>query len=605
VASPEDLVGITIDGRYLIDATLARGGMAMVYRATDLRLDRTVALKVMHPHLANDPDFVQRFEREARAAARLHHPHVVNVFDQGTDGDSVYLAMEYVEGRTLRDVMRDFGPLTSEQALVIVEPILKALQAAHAAGYVHRDIKPENILIADDGRVKVADFGLARALSTSDTSATTGMIMGTVAYLAPEQVERGEADARTDIYATGIVLFEMITNQVPHSAETPIAVAFQHVHADVPAPSTINAAVPAPVDALVSRATNRDPARRFPDATAFLDQVGIVRGQLPTARPFAQTTAIPALHETVIVEPNEILPARRSRTGLIVGMFVVAAVALAGFAGWYLAVGPGKTIAVPDVIGSSVEQATETLGAVELTLVVVGEEFSDTAAANTIINTDPAPGSGVRLNGEVGALVSRGPERVEVPRVRGTSLTEAEQSLAAINLIVGERSTVFDTRIPEGNVVSTNPRAGTDVTSGSAVDLRISKGPAPVEIPDVAGDRTGAARTALTRLELDVQVTERFSESVAAGRVITIKPRAGRIVPAGETVELVVSKGPPPVTVPNLLDMPRAKAVSTLRALGLKARVQGSDVVLNRVRGQSPSAGSEVPRGSTVTVTLT
>jgi eukaryotic-like serine/threonine-protein kinase len=245
VTSLDDLVGTVVDGRYRIDAKLARGGMATVYQATDLRLDRVVALKVMHAHLATDPDFVQRFEREARAAARLHHPHVVGVFDQGTDGDRVYLAMEFVEGRTLRDVMREYGPLTPEQALVIVDPILKALQAAHDAGFVHRDIKPENILIADDGRVKVADFGLARALTSSDASATTGMIMGTVAYLAPEQVERGDADRRTDIYATGVVLFEMITNHVPHEGESPIAVAFQHVHADVPPPSQINPSVPA------------------------------------------------------------------------------------------------------------------------------------------------------------------------------------------------------------------------------------------------------------------------------------------------------------------------------------------------------------------------
>ena len=215
---------------------LARGGMATVYEAVDLRLDRVVALKVMHAHLADDPDFVSRFEREAKAAARLTHPHVVGVYDQGKADGHVYLAMEYVPGRTLRDVMKQFGPLTPEQALVLLDPILEALEAAHGAGFVHRDIKPENVLISDDGRVKVADFGLARAVETSNASATQGMIIGTVAYLSPEQVERGDADGRSDVYAAGILLFEMITGQVPHAGDSPLSVAYKHVNSDVPAP---------------------------------------------------------------------------------------------------------------------------------------------------------------------------------------------------------------------------------------------------------------------------------------------------------------------------------------------------------------------------------
>ncbi|MEI2726725.1 MAG: protein kinase [Verrucomicrobiota bacterium] len=287
-----------VDGRYRIDALLARGGMATVFVATDLRLDRTVALKIMHRTLAEDPGFVSRFEREARAAARLSHPHVVQVHDQGEDGDLVFLVMEYVPGRTLRDVLREHGRLTPSQALVVLDPVLEALEAAHRAGFVHRDVKPENVLIADNGGVKVADFGLARAIAASTTSAATqGVLIGTVAYLSPEQVERGVADARSDVYGAGILLFEMLTGSVPHAGETPLAVAYQHVNADVPVPSTVVPSTPAAVDDLVRRATRRDPDDRFHDASTFLAAVHQAQDSLPAPAPFERG------HDTVVVTP--------------------------------------------------------------------------------------------------------------------------------------------------------------------------------------------------------------------------------------------------------------------------------------------------------------
>ena len=284
----DGLVGTTVDGRYRVLSLLARGGMATVYEALDLRLDRVVALKIMHPHLAHDQAFVSRFQREARAAARLTHGHVVAVYDQGDDNGIVYLAMEYVPGRTLRDVLRQYGPLTPEQALVFLDPVLEALVAAHAAGFVHRDIKPENVLISDDGRVKVADFGLARAVEADGHSVTQGMIIGTVAYLSPEQVERGEADGRSDVYAAGILLFEMITGQVPHAGESPLSVAYQHVNSDVPPPSSIVRAIPPEVDALVVTATRRDATLRYQTAFDFLADTRRIRASLPPPRPFIE-----------------------------------------------------------------------------------------------------------------------------------------------------------------------------------------------------------------------------------------------------------------------------------------------------------------------------
>ncbi|HVE25745.1 MAG TPA: protein kinase, partial [Sporichthya sp.] len=284
----DGLVGTVLDGRYRVTRRLARGGMATVYEAVDTRLDRTVAVKVMHPGLAEDRDFVERFIREARAAARLSHPNVVAVFDQSADSGSVFLAMEYVEGRTLRDWLRDKHRLTPRETFAVMEPVLAALAAAHQAGLVHRDIKPENVLIADDGRVKVADFGLARAVTGGSHAATwgaptgTNTLIGTVAYLSPEQVEKGQADQRSDVYAAGILLYECLTGLQPFSGETPIQVAYQHVHYDVPRPSDQRPSLPPALDDLVLRATARDPAGRPPDAAAFLaEAVAVRRGLRP------------------------------------------------------------------------------------------------------------------------------------------------------------------------------------------------------------------------------------------------------------------------------------------------------------------------------------
>lgn len=617
-----DLVGRTVDGRYHVVSLLARGGMATVYEATDLRLDRVVALKVMHPHLAHDAAFVARFQREAKAAARLTHGHVVAVYDQGEDDGLIYLAMEYVPGRTLRDILRAYGPLAPEQALVFLDPVLEALGAAHAAGFVHRDIKPENVLISDDGRVKVADFGLARALQASPQSVTQGMIIGTVAYLSPEQVERGEADERSDVYAAGILLFEMITGQVPHAGDSPLSVAYQHVNTDVPAPSTVRAGLPAEVDALVVTATRREPVVRYQNATDFLADVRQVRALLPPPRPFVDT------RDTLVVEagtlgrpptppapprptppassraPEPVGPERRRRSRAIwVVLGLLVAVLLAAGAGWYLAA--GRTVPTPDVLGQEVPAATTALAAQGLLLAVGGEEFSETVPPGAIISSDPAPGDGVRPEGTVSVTVSKGPERYEVPSVKGLTQAQAEAAITEANLAVGQVTEDFDDRVDLGAVVSTSPRIGSPQKPGTPIDLIVSKGPRPVPVPDVAGLRQGAARDTLTAAGLKVSVTERFSERVVDGVVISVRPKAGTIVDSGSRVELVVSKGPPPVEVPNLVDLPRDRAVAALRQLGLKARVlEGAVTPLDRVLSQDPPAGTQVPKGSTVTIRI-
>lgn len=621
------LVGKTVGGRYEVRALLARGGMATVYEAIDLRLDRRVAFKVMHPHLAADPGFVARFEREAKSAARLAHPHVVGVYDQGEADGLVYLAMEYIPGRTLRDVIRQYGPLTTEQALVLLEPVLEALSAAHAAGLVHRDIKPENVLISHDGRVKVADFGLARAVATSDTNATAGVLIGTVAYLAPEQVERGDADARTDVYAAGVCLFEMITGRVPHSGDSPLAVAYQHVNADVPPPSSFVAGIPPEADALVRTATRRDPGQRYQSSGDFLADVRRTRAKLPTPVPFIDT---PAMNDTLVVGTGQYpvssddhegwdgrddgsyddefdYDARPRRSGVrwVVGLIVAVLVGAAGFAGWWLAAGPGTYSPTPDVVGQTFDQASAVLAEQGLALLSVAEDYSESVPAGSILSTDPAPGAGIAPGGTVDAIVSLGPERYPVPDVRGNDPEVATQAIIDAGLATGGRIEAFDDTVPIGQVARTEPAIGESVPPDTPVDLIVSKGPEPVELEDVTGRKQSVAVKRLEESGVQVSVTREFSESVPDGRVVSMDPQAGTTVDSGSTVALIVSKGPPPVEVPDLIDLRRGAAVEALERLGLRAQIDDGEFTrLNRVFDQSPSPGELVPRGSTVTLRI-
>ena len=644
VADP--VIGRLLDGRYRVGPRIARGGMATVYEATDMRLDRVCALKVMHPNLGDDHDFAARFVREARSAARLSHPNVVAVFDQGDDAGTLFLAMEYIPGRTLRDLIRNEAPLSPAKALALLDPVLSALAAAHQAGMIHRDVKPENVLLADDGRIKVADFGLARAV-TADTqhTATGGVLIGTVSYLSPELVVDGRADPRSDVYAAGVLLYEMLTGRKPHEAESPIQVAYKHVHEDVPAPSRSVPGIPSYVDALVARATARDRELRPADARVLLHQVRRVRAALdhgitddPELTADLTPTAPVLLNDSIdyvtedaptIVAPEQApdlperraralpaarpshggahpipptAPRRRRRGPLLLALLLVVAIVAAG-AGWYLTM--GRYTVTPGVINLSETQARERVEAAGLAFVVGGRQYSETVAAGSVIRTEPAAGSQILQDGTVTAILSKGPERYEVPQLRGLTEDQAQEELDEANLSFGESRERYSEKVPEGVVLRSDPAPGTELRPGTAVDLVVSLGPEPIKVRDFTGKDAERAEQVLTERGLVVEVTTENHDTVPEGRVISQSPAGGTLT-KGDTVRLVVSEGPVLVEVPDVTGSGVAAATSALEAAGFSVRTRESTlyVGLEYVVATDPEAGSMVPKGSVITLSL-
>ena len=599
----DPLVGRLLDGRYRLDRVIARGGMATVYEATDLRLDRTVAVKVIRPALAEDPDFVDRFAREARAAARLSSPEVVAVHDQGTDAatGTAYLVMEHVAGCTLRDVIRDRGPLSPARAVDLLEPVLRALAAAHGAGLVHRDVKPENVLLGDDGRVKVADFGLARAIESSNLTATTGLLIGTVAYLAPEQVEHGRSDARTDVYAAGILLFELLTGVPPYSSDSPMSVAYRHVHEDVPPPSRLVGGVPAELDDLVVSATRRDPSARPGDAGAFLAQLRAVRASLGGApRLESHPTLVVPRGSLVAPEPEPLAPRRRRRPSAVVLWALVAALlmgaAVAG--GWFLT--SGRYTDAPGVVGLTKVEATRALTDAGFEVEFVPSQHSETVPAQHIISQDPEPGGRILPGATVTLLNSLGPDRRPVPEVVGLSQADAVAALEKAGLTVGAVTEAFSSRTAPGSVISASPKPGEALRPGTKVALVVSKGPELLAVPDVTGSSRAAAEKELAEAGFAASVTEVFSNTVKKGLVVAQDPASGR-APRDSTVALQVSKGPELITVPDVVGERRAVAEQRLEALGLEVQVRAIPGP-GTVRSTDPRAGSKVRKGATVTL---
>lgn len=626
------MIGRLVDGRYQVRSRIARGGMATVYLATDLRLERRVAIKVMHGHLADDNTFKTRFVQEARSAARLAHPNVVNVFDQGQDADMAYLVMEYLPGITLRDLLKDYKRLTPEQTIDILDAVLSGLAAAHKAGIVHRDLKPENVLLADDGRIKLGDFGLARAASAN--TATGQALLGTIAYLSPELVTRGVADARSDIYALGIMTYEMLTGEQPYVGEAPMQIAYQHANESVPAPSTRNPAVPHELDELVLWATSRDPDARPADARIMLERLREVEPGLRSSQPRASagdTMVIGAVTgaptaETRVLSPvgrPAIAPATatgevgadgdaatltdaangRRRRGYWILALILLVTGLAAGTGWYFGAGPGSLATVPDTTGLLPDTATQVLQDAGFQ-VEPAERHDPEVPTGQVSGTDPENGALTRRGSTVQLFVSLGPQMLDVPQVAGMPEADARSALEAFT-VADDAVDQYSADVESGAVIGVLDASGAPVAATyperGGLTLVVSVGP----VPPVEGLAVGEAQARLEQAGLTVELAEpQFSSGVPVDVVITADWLDDPMNP-GDVVRLTASKGPELLEVPNVITgQTIAEAREQLEAAGFTVASNVPNFLEAAVVAsvQSPAAGEQVERGTEVTV---
>jgi serine/threonine-protein kinase len=656
--------GDLLDGRYRIGASIAHGGMSTVYHCIDTRLDRDLAAKVMDPALAADRDARTRFEREARAVARLDHPCLVNVFDQGTDeredGDLVFLIMELVPGGTLRELLRERGPMPPHAALAVTEPVLQALALAHREGMVHRDVKPDNVLIRDDHQVKLADFGLVRA-SRQQSAAGGGPVIGTAAYLSPEQVQGRSTGPQSDVYSAGVMLFELLTGHPPFRGATPRDTAAMRLDRDVPAPSAVIAGVPQELDDLVLIATRRNPGQRFEDGSQFLEAVrdtvrdlGLPAFRVPVPENSAVHRALagsvfsdrlswddaamatsmvpqvtPDQHtaQTSYQEPEpprrvedhpthvtrrvpEPVPApsgpplsnrRPVRTVLWTALVLVMVIAVAVGSWW---VASGRYGEVPQVLGQDVTGARSAVEQAGFTS-TVSEIWSDDDPADAVTGTDPGSGERVVRGSEVAVLVSRG--RPTVPEPSDTDTLASYRSKLqdrTLTWTVGDE--VWDDDAPAGVVAKVSPSSGTTVDTGTEITVQVSKGPRPVKVPGVSGMTEKKATQTLENAGLKVSgTTEEFDADVDGGDVITTDPDTDTEVPSGSEVHLVISSA---VTVPDLAGKSMEDAAEALRDAGLNPvtgdAVSDTDEDAGKVAETSPTSGTRLDPARNNTVTL-
>ncbi len=646
----DPLIGRLIDQRYRVTRRLARGGMATVYVAQDERLERPVALKVMHPYLAESDAFVERFHREARAAARIVHPGVVSVFDQGVVSGQGFLVMELIDGTNLRALLNAQGAVTIPQALRYTTDILEALRAAHRMGVIHRDIKPENILVPTDGPAKVADFGLARAVSEGSTSAT-GNMLGTVAYIAPEIAQTAKADARSDLYSVGIMLYEMLTGAVPWADESPLQIVHHHASDDVPSPSADLPWIPREIDDLVAALTARDPANRCADASDALDLVARAAASIPsdianrraevaredsrsgsgttalhtevmpthltqampapavtTATALPAATAVTTVHTSTSTETPSAgeLPAKMSTRAILLAVIAFLLIVAASFGGswWWTEYGPGSYLTMPTTTGRDLADVQADLGAIGLAS-SVEEEFSDDVQSGIVTHSDPDGGSSVHKSTNVQLYVSKGIDMKDVPNVVGKGQDEASRTLTDAGLALGAVTDAYSEEVPPGQVISQSVAAGTSLAHDSTVDVVLSKGREPRTVPTLTGKGASAAKSSIEALGLVASPTEAYSDTVPEGQVISQQTREGSTVYRGDSVSYTVSKGPETVTVPDVVGLQRQEARNKLEGAGLTVQ---EDLILggffNTVRSSDPAGGSKVKKGSTVTISI-
>ena len=629
-----DLTGELIDGRYQLIRQMATGGMASIYEAVDTRLDRKVAVKIMHSHLAQDEQFVERFIREAKAAAALSHPNIVAVQDQGWNQNgtpAIFLVMEMIEGHTLREYLNEQTRLSVTDGIKFLLPVLSALSAAHKIGIVHRDIKPENILISKEGRIKIADFGLAKGPLLGGTmTAESSVILGSVSYLSPEQVQRGVADSRSDIYSIGITAFEIFTGKKPFEGDQPIQIAYMHVNNRVPKISSVISGVPDQLDDLIYRATSANPDERPRDATVFHDELSRISHSLnPKENQLSLELDIP-------IEPMRPKPSRKSLRAKVKELteaiptpapretteevrkrkkaskrvrrnrkIALAMAVVVGIVGWYVLIGPGSRVVVPSTVGASQTEVSAALDPLGLTSMVVEKQFSEEIPEGRIIQSIPEAGGRIDQGGTVKLVVSKGPERFTIPNLAGLTPIAATNLIGKLPLTIQPLAEEFNSTVPKGYVIDSNPIAGEKVKRNSSIVIRVSKGIEQVALASYVGKSSDQALNELQDAGFAVTSTYGFSETRLAGEVISQKPAGGATADKGSKVSLVISKGTQFAYIPNLFSIEEAKAVAALKDLDLKVVVKkiGKKTV-KKVTNVSPKVGSKVKRGSTVTITV-
>jgi serine/threonine-protein kinase len=636
-----DLTGEIIDGRYQLLRQVATGGMASIYEGFDTRLDRKVAVKIMHPHLAQDEQFVERFIREAKAAAALSHPNIVAVQDQGWNQSgtpAVFIVMEMVEGHTLREYLNEQGHLSYRDGIRFLMPVLSALAAAHRQGIVHRDIKPENILVSKEGRIKIADFGLAKgALLGTTMTAESSVILGSVSYLSPEQVQRGIADARSDVYAVGITAFEIFTGKKPFEGDEPIQIAYMHVNERVPRLSSILTDVPSELDELIYRATAGDPDERPRDAAEFHSLLSQINARLNpkenqlsleldipikpmrvekkdksfrrrTREVSAPVPEVPAEKTVPVVRETTAQVAKRKKTSKRVrrNRYIAMGLAVAlGITGWYTLIGPGSRVVVPSTVGATEAELTAALTPLGLTSLIVERRYSEDIEANRVIESIPAGGGKLDPGGTVKIVLSKGPERYAVPMVQGLTPEAAINLIKKSPLRVAPLIEVFDATVPKGFVISSAPVVGSKVKRNTTITLTVSKGIEQVALASYVGKSGEQALNELTEAGFKVTSTYAFNETRLAGEVISQTPAGGATANKGGAVSLIISKGTQYSYIPNLYSIEEVKAVKTLQDLGLRVVVKkiGKKSV-KKVTNIVPKVGTKVKRGATVTITV-
>ncbi|HZC29792.1 MAG TPA: PASTA domain-containing protein, partial [Gaiellaceae bacterium] len=602
--TPERLASRTIvDGRYRVVNRIGSGGMADVYCAEDLQLGRNVALKVMHSRFAEDPEFVERFRREARNAAGLNHQNVVSVYDRGEWDGNYYIAMEFLDGRSLKQIVQQQGPLPPEQAIDLTVQVLRAARSAHRRGVIHRDLKPHNVLVDEEGRAKVTDFGIARAGASDMTQ--TGSILGTAQYLSPEQAQGHALDATSDLYSIGIILYELLTGRVPFDGDSAVSIALKHVNEWPVPPSRLNATVTPELEAVVLRALEKDPARRFPDADAFIAALEHARAALHGPAVVEEHVvydggyAPPPLEELYEEEVAE----RRWWLWLL-ALLVLAALLIGGYLLYAANRGPGEAT-VPNVVGADQAAAISALQRDGFRTRSVSRTSSD-RAKGTVIKTDPPGGERADKGSVVTVTVSGGPGTAQIPTVGGLSRSGARARLRRAGFTIEEDRATSES-VPAGRAIRTRPNSGTTLEKGQTVTLVISSGKPQVEVPDVTGQSFDEATQELARRGFRVQRNDQPSDSEDPGTVLKQSPGAGQSIDQGSTVQLTVARQPQDVEVTDVTGETQGDAVQRLSQDGFEIKIVEQAVPTQEDDGhviqQDPSGGRH-KRGSTVTLTV-